>query len=87
VNADRASREDRGIALLAEGGWANPGETTIVKTDGTHIKAAVLLETTEMLRVQIAAFGVMMNPALAIDGKVQSVGKLLSPEEIKKLLA
>jgi small redox-active disulfide protein 2 len=35
---------------------------------------------------QITAFGVMMTPALAIDGEVKSVGKLLSPEEIKKLL-
>jgi len=31
-------------------------------------------------------FGVMMTPALAIDGEVKSVGKALSVEEIKKLL-
>lgn len=36
---------------------------------------------------QITAFGVMMTPALAIDGEVKSVGKVLSPEEIQKLLA
>lgn len=30
--------------------------------------------------------GVMMTPALAIDGEVKSVGKVLSVEEIKKLL-
>lgn len=35
---------------------------------------------------QITAFGVMMTPALAIDGEVKSVGKVLSPEEIQKLL-
>jgi len=29
---------------------------------------------------------VMMTPALAIDGQVKSVGKILSAEEIKKLL-
>lgn len=34
----------------------------------------------------IMNFGVMMTPALAIDGQVKSVGKVLSPEEIKKLL-
>ena len=34
----------------------------------------------------IMSFGVMMTPALAIDGQVRSVGKVLSPEEIKKLL-
>ena len=31
-------------------------------------------------------FGVIMTPALAIDGNVKSVGKVLSPEEIKKIL-
>ncbi|MFZ3114927.1 MAG: thioredoxin family protein [Syntrophales bacterium] len=35
---------------------------------------------------KIMDFGVMMTPALAIDGEVKSVGKVLSVEEIKKLL-
>jgi len=35
---------------------------------------------------QITAFGVMMTPALAIDGQVKAVGKVLSPEDIRKLL-
>ncbi len=35
----------------------------------------------------ITGFGVMMTPAIAIDGEVKAVGKVLSPEEIKKLLA
>jgi small redox-active disulfide protein 2 len=35
---------------------------------------------------KIIEFGVMMTPALAIDGQVKSVGKVLSPEEIKKIL-
>jgi small redox-active disulfide protein 2 len=34
----------------------------------------------------ITGFGVMMTPALAVDGEVKSVGKVLSPEAIKKLL-
>jgi small redox-active disulfide protein 2 len=34
----------------------------------------------------ITGFGVMMTPALAIDGEVKIVGKVPSPEEIKKLL-
>ncbi len=37
--------------------------------------------------MQITSFGVMMTPALAIDGKVKSVGKVLSPEDIQKMLA
>ncbi|MDD4269522.1 MAG: thioredoxin family protein [Pirellulales bacterium] len=34
----------------------------------------------------ITGFGVMMTPALAIDGEVKLVGKVASPEEIEKLL-
>ncbi|HEQ60100.1 MAG TPA: thioredoxin family protein [Firmicutes bacterium] len=34
----------------------------------------------------IAGFGVMATPALAVDGKVKSAGKVLMPEAIKKLL-
>ncbi|MFA5516136.1 MAG: thioredoxin family protein [Desulfuromonadales bacterium] len=34
----------------------------------------------------IMAFGVMITPGLAVDGQVVSTGKLLSPEEIKKLI-
>ena len=35
---------------------------------------------------EIMKFGVMMTPALAIDGQVKAVGKVIAPEEIKKLL-
>jgi small redox-active disulfide protein 2 len=35
----------------------------------------------------ITGFGVMMTPALAIDGEVKAVGKVLSSEHIQKLLA
>jgi small redox-active disulfide protein 2 len=34
---------------------------------------------------EIMKFGVMMTPALAIDGQVKSVGKIPSPDEIKKM--
>ena len=36
---------------------------------------------------EITKYGVMMTPALVIDGEVVSVGKLPECEEIKKLLA
>jgi small redox-active disulfide protein 2 len=36
---------------------------------------------------EIMNFGVMSTPAIAIDGKVISTGKVLKPEEIKKHLA
>ena len=35
----------------------------------------------------ITGFGVMMTPALAIDGEVKAVGKVLSSGDIRKLLA
>ena len=36
---------------------------------------------------EIMTFGVMMTPALAIDGEVKVVGKVPSEDEIKALLA
>lgn len=36
---------------------------------------------------EIMKFGVMMTPALAVDGEVKVVGKVPSPDEIKKMLA
>ncbi|MGD0336002.1 MAG: thioredoxin family protein [Candidatus Omnitrophota bacterium] len=35
---------------------------------------------------KIVEYGVMMTPALAVDSAVVSVGKVLSKEEIKKIL-
>jgi small redox-active disulfide protein 2 len=39
---------------------------------------------TDMSR--IVAMGVMIPPALAVDGKVLSSGHLLTPEQVKRLL-
>ena len=36
---------------------------------------------------EIMKFGVMMTPALAVDGQVKVVGKVPSPDEIRNLLA
>ena len=35
----------------------------------------------------IMGFGVMVTPALVVDGDVKVVGKVSSPDEIKKMLA
>ena len=35
---------------------------------------------------KIISFGVIMTPAMAVDGKVKTVGKVPSVEEIKKFL-
>ena len=44
------------------------------------------IEKVEKLQ-DIMKFGVMLTPALAVDGEVKSVGKVLSTEELKNLLA
>ena len=36
---------------------------------------------------EIMKFGVMVTPALAIDGRVKVTGKVASPDEIKKMLS
>lgn len=36
---------------------------------------------------QIMSFGVMMTPALAVDGTVKLAGKVLPPAELKPLLS
>jgi len=36
---------------------------------------------------KITDYGVMMTPALAVDGKIVSAGKLLSKDEIKKIIS
>ena len=46
----------------------------------------VPVEKVEDVR-EIMKFRVMSTPAIAVDGKVVASGKLLSPDEVKNLLA
>lgn len=41
------------IAFLVFADWASPSQTVITKSDGTKMQVAVLIETAEMVRVQI----------------------------------
>ena len=41
------------IAFLVFSDWANPSQTIIEKTDGTHMHVTVLIRTAEVYRVQI----------------------------------
>ena len=47
---------------------------------------AATVEKVEKI-TEIMKFGVMMTPALVVDGQIKSAGKALSVEEIKKFLA
>lgn len=59
-------------------------------TDNTKTALANLGRAAEVLKVtdfaEIAAHGVMSTPALVIDDKVVSVGKVLSSAEVEALL-
>ena len=52
------------------------------------VKALGVEATVEKVEkiADIMKFGVMMTPALVIDGQVKSAGKVLSAAEIEKLL-
>jgi small redox-active disulfide protein 2 len=54
---------------------------TAAKASGVEYSLEKVTEINEIMK-----FGVMMTPALAIDGVVKSVGKVLSSDEIKKML-
>lgn len=59
-------------------------------TENTRKALADAGREAEILKVtdfaEIAAHGVMSTPALVVDGKVVSVGKVLSPADIGRLL-
>ena len=53
-----------------------------VKSSGVEARIEKVEKITEILK-----FGVMMTPALVVDGQVKSAGKVLSPADIGPLLA
>ncbi|CAD5379236.1 Thioredoxin [Pseudomonas sp. OF001] len=62
----------------------------VTLTENTRAALASLGREAEVVKVtdfaEIAAHGVMSTPALAIDDKVVSVGKVLSPSEVAALI-
>ncbi len=55
---------------------------TAVKDAGVECEIVKVTDINEIMK-----FGVMLTPALAVDGQVKVVGKVPSPDEIKKMLA
>ena len=59
-------------------------------TENTRKALAEAGREAEILKVtdiaEIAAHGVMSTPALGVDGKVVSAGKVLNPAEIRRFL-
>ena len=54
---------------------------TAAKEMGIEYQIEKVTEINEIMK-----FGVMMTPALVIDGQVKTVGKLLNAQEIKEML-
>ena len=55
---------------------------TIAKDLGIEYEIEKVTDINEIMK-----FGVMMTPALAVEGQVKVVGKVPSTDEIKKMLA
>lgn len=70
-------------------GTGCPKCKTLMANAESAVKAAGIEATVEKVDqiADIMKMGVMITPALAVDGVVKSAGKVLSPEEIKKFLA
>ena len=69
-------------------GTGCPKCKTLLAATEAAVKAAGIEASIEKVeKIQdIMKFGVMITPALVIDGVVKSAGKVLSSEEIKKML-
>jgi len=52
-----------------------------VKNAGVECEIEKVTDINEIMK-----FGVMMTPALAVDGQVKTVGKVPSPDEIAQML-
>ncbi|TWH77202.1 small redox-active disulfide protein 2 [Azomonas agilis] len=62
----------------------------ITLTENTHTALSQLQREAEVVKVtdfaEIAAYGVMSTPALVIDERVVSMGKVLSADEVAALI-
>ena len=69
-------------------GTGCPKCKTLMQNADTAVKElGIQAEISKVDKIQdIVKMGVMMTPAIAIDGQVKSCGKVLSPDEIKKML-
>ncbi len=69
-------------------GTGCPKCKTLMANTEAAVRSAGLEATIEKVEkiADIMKFGVMMTPALVVDGVVKSAGKVLSPEDIKKML-
>ena len=63
-------------------------ETLKANTDAAVKQLGIDAEVEKITDInEITGFGVMMTPALVIDGEVKTVGKVPSADEIKQMLS
>lgn len=69
-------------------GTGCPKCKTLAANAEAAVRASDVEATVEKVEkiADIMKFGVMITPALVVDGVVKSAGKVLSAEEIRKLL-
>ena len=70
-------------------GTGCPRCKTLTANAETAVKElGIKAEIVKVTKLQdIMNYGVMLTPALVVDGKVRSAGKVLPAEEIKRLLS
>ena len=85
AKAEGAKKEGAGIKVLGSGcAKCNQLEAAVKAALEQLGMDTVIDHVTDF--AQIAAYGVMTTPALVIDGKVVSYGKVLKTEEVVKIL-
>ncbi len=73
------------IQVLGTGGSRNKELLANVRVALRELGLAAAVESVESIH-RIVQLGVMSMPALAVDGQIESSGRILSAEEIKELL-
>lgn len=86
-NCDDASKTTENASILILGSGCKNCQ---ILEENTKAALAILGKDSPVGHItdftQIASYGVMTTPALVVDGKVISSGKVLKPEEIVNLL-
>jgi small redox-active disulfide protein 2 len=78
-------REHMKIQILGSG--CPKCKTLMANAEQAVKEAGIAAEIGKVTEIKdIMAFGVMQTPALVVDGVVKSSGRLLSPEQIKKII-
>ncbi|MCL5268983.1 MAG: thioredoxin family protein [bacterium] len=80
----KKSRPRRGCQGTGCAKCTKPCEATEVAANGLGLEYEIA-KVTDL--AQIMNYGVMMTPALVVDGEVKVAGRVPSADEIKKMLA